>query len=635
MPPKQQPYVPGLTPRPDDLEVQYEQPVKESEASVVIQEFKSGRKNPTMCLHEYCAQKKIPLEYRQEAVQVRPGLANLGGFGFRAVVDGLAYPQGVASTKKDAKNEASKLAFRALIGLDAYEPKALEPELDDFRFLEVRNLSDFCEQYSLVYDKMMTKNNKDQHVCTVVVTGHEPFIEASFNRDEAVVRAHAAALFALSGSFPEDSVISAAVSQPVSEPRKESSNVGSRIPDPSMALLREEAAYAMLNTSLLSLPPEFTSYDHNIAAIFAVHKDWPGFEEAGKLVAFATGNSTIAVEALSKDGRCVIDSTCLVSARRAFRRYLAQEIIYCYAKAQPTIFEPSLQDPTRLRLKDGLTFHLYLSHPLDGDYKETLAMKPSFTTKELAEIDAGAHKPTFKDDMHGQLRCKNEQGMIELTSQTPAQTSLSAVKLANEMRVMSASDKLLRWNILGLQGTALTHITDPVYLSSVSLGYHSDRNHGHLCRAVCCRVYDDLERELPRPYIMNHPALSFVLKDTKRNCRSDLASSQDSINWNSHDKKIELTDGLTGRSHPLSPFQVSKHLVSRQCKAGQHFKWFKDICAQAEFYRLKIFAKKSPADVKAMAETYQQAKKKFLDHCEECDIGKWVHAPPELGMFTQ
>lgn len=84
-----------------------------------------------------------------------------------------------------------------------------------------------------------------------------------------------------------------------------------------------------------------------------------------------------------------------------------------------------------------------------------------------------------------------------------------------------------------------------------------------------------------------------------------------------------------------SPFQVSKHLVSRQCKAGQHFKWFKDICSQAEYYRLKIFAKKSPADVKAMAETYQQAKKKFMDHCEECAIGKWVHAPPELGLFTQ
>lgn len=42
-----------------------------------------------------------------------------------------------------------------------YVSEALEPELDDSRFLEVRNLSDFCEQYSLVYDKMMTKNNKE------------------------------------------------------------------------------------------------------------------------------------------------------------------------------------------------------------------------------------------------------------------------------------------------------------------------------------------------------------------------------------------------------------------------------------------------------------------------------------------
>ena len=77
-------------------------------------------------------------------------------------------------------------------------------------------------------------------------------------------------------------------------------------------------------------------------------------------------------------------------------------------------------------------------------------------------------------------------------------------------------------------------------------------DHGHLSRAVCCRLEHGSGSidNLPQPYHVNHPALGRVTTaggaEGDDASRSTQKTREHSVNWCLYDKAAELTDGTKG-----------------------------------------------------------------------------------------
>jgi len=75
---------------------------------------------------------------------------------------------------------------------------------------------------------------------------------------------------------------------------------------------------------------------------------------------------------------------------------------------------------------------------------------------------------------------------------------------------MSCSDKILKWNCLGLQGCLLSQFMHPLYLSSVVIGRKFSQR---ICeRALCCRLQDFNSKQSATKtdddeYFLHHPSM--------------------------------------------------------------------------------------------------------------------------------
>lgn len=347
------------------------------------------------------------------------------------------------------------------------------------------------------------------------------------------------------------------------------------------------------------------------------------------VISLASGNRFIRGNKLTTDGLVLVDSHAEVLANRGMRRFLYHHLTKLWKGEETKVFQKCKNG--KVKVSPGIQFHLYISTAPCGDGAIFTHSDGSFA----ADPD-GKHRPTFDNTKQGLLRNKIELGEGQIPRQevhgVVGYQGLDEVRRGERLRVMSCSDKICKWNLLGIHGALLANLMEPAYYTSITLG--TLFNHGHMTRAMCCRLERKSQiKKLQFGYKVNHPLLGNVSHTTGQ--RSVEKSTAYSINWNRADDCYEMTDGTTGQlqSSGLPSNIVYRRKVgstSRLCKK-MLLNSYKELCTYAGVSNL---VKDDYLSTKTASSQYQTYKTILYEVMERHGYGGWLGLPRECQEFN-
>uniref|UniRef100_A0A8D0PZP6 Adenosine deaminase RNA specific B1 n=1 Tax=Sus scrofa TaxID=9823 RepID=A0A8D0PZP6_PIG len=330
-----------------------------------------------------------------------------------------------------------------------------------------------------------------------------------------------------------------------------------------------------------------------------------------KVISVSTGTKCINGEYMSDRGLALNDCHAEIIARRSLLRFLYTQLeLYLSSRddKKRSIFEPS--ERGGFKLKENVQFHLYISTSPCGDARIFSPHEPILegTRPACVSLSEPADRhPNRK--ARGQLRTKIEsgEGTIPVRANASIQT-WDGVLQGERLLTMSCSDKMARWNVVGIQGSLLSIFVEPVYFSSIILGslYHGD----HLSRAMYQRI-SNIEA-LPPLYSLNKPLLSGI---SNAEARQPGKAPNFSVNWTVGDSTLEVINPAHFET------QFWGHL-------------FSVVLVPSNLLRSKITKPNVYHESKLAAKEYQAAKACLLRAFIKAGLGAWVEKPTEQDQFS-
>ncbi|XP_055387101.1 tRNA-specific adenosine deaminase 1 [Condylostylus longicornis] len=349
-----------------------------------------------------------------------------------------------------------------------------------------------------------------------------------------------------------------------------------------------------------------------------------------KVVALGTGTKCIGVDKMCPNGTILNDSHAEIICRRSFLRYIYSEML-----KNNEIFQ---FDKTKcyFSLNPDITYHFFSTHPPCGDATitenndEAVASKKTkldsdyvCTGAKILGIIKGYNSITGEkndplNQEEGALRTKPGRGVRTLS--------------------MSCSDKLSKWNILGVQGALLDLLLkDPIYFKTLNFCYEI-----HVMESIKRAIYNrwKIKKFINDRYILQEP-------DIRINCDTifyltkldDKKPSPRSIAWcNTPENEKPLENAINGKKQGItkkalekSPLcgvlQISKFMLSKKfIEVVNHYPTIKDkILRKIGESKLQLSYK----ELKILSECYQNA----WNSLKTDFFGSWTEKPEDLLNF--
>uniref|UniRef100_A0A915C2S6 Double-stranded RNA-specific editase B2 n=2 Tax=Parascaris univalens TaxID=6257 RepID=A0A915C2S6_PARUN len=293
-----------------------------------------------------------------------------------------------------------------------------------------------------------------------------------------------------------------------------------------------------------------------------------------KMVSLGAGRNWIVDGRLlaNSQGTVLIHMQNAVLARRGFLLYLHKQIENC---SDPNCVVERSPNSNKFRLKPGYKVVLYAAFP-------PLMGRPSGSGKQKLMCHVGNIRARDVPD--------NLQTMDEIIS-------------TGQINVMSITDKMLKWNYLGLQGALLSYVLEPIYMTHLCIG--SPTHDGHLMQAVLLRFGDARKSEL-------------VVKSVQKGIRPQGEMYHD---WVEGVGTIERLDPSTGRTVTGSP--------SRLCKSELFESWSRVLAAMGEDMKPLW----SCAEAKRGESVYMNVLENFMAQLKAFGFGQWQRKDQAVDCF--
>uniref|UniRef100_A0A3B4WDB2 Adenosine deaminase RNA specific B2 (inactive) n=1 Tax=Seriola lalandi dorsalis TaxID=1841481 RepID=A0A3B4WDB2_SERLL len=346
-----------------------------------------------------------------------------------------------------------------------------------------------------------------------------------------------------------------------------------------------------------------------------------GFDlQSAQVVSLATGTKCLDLDYVTDRDSTLSDCHAEVVSRRALVRFLYTQLELCKYTTnnksadggEPSIF---VANKGGLQLRDGVLFHMYVSSSPCGDarlncpYETTAACERKTHLDHDPNLTPPPSDPSRRFRCHLRVKVNGGEGTLPVTARR-ANQKWDGVSPGKPLVTMSCTDKMAKWSVVGLQGALLSHLVEPVYLHSLTVGTLSHT--GHLGRALTRRLAP--VKHLPLPYRRRRVLLSCISNEVRPVGKAPNVS----VNWSCGDGGLEEISTSTGRRRDSGT-------PSQLCRSSLFARW----------QRLQQQVGQRPATgtycgSKMAAGCYQRALQQFTGALQVGGLGTWLRKPPQL-----